>query len=177
MPITDIASLETDPVEGAEVMNLLGVSGDDLNIPGKYSKIKDVISYFKGRRDTRYMILKTISGKHGEKLDILWTWVQLQQEKEKRISKLNPTDFTEDIQKELEQKILTKENLDTVKKQTELRVKDAEKRVEELRKERKETREYVNEVAGAVGEATKFKEIKTTISQIELANEALKAYE
>lgn len=178
MPIASVSQFGVDPIEGSEIMHLLDFGGDDLKDMKKFNKLQDVISYLKGRKDKRSLILKVIQGKRSEdSLDAVWTWVQLQAEKERHISSLDPQDFTEDIHEQLKQKILTKDNLTLLKQQTTEQVKQSESRISELRTKEASDIQAKRDAESATKQAMKFKKIEKTLSQIELTNQALAHYE
>lgn len=85
-----------DPLEGAEVMTLMGLDPARLSIPRIAAQVREVVTFFAGKTDRRSQILKQMM-KSGDKLDNLWTYVQLQKEKASKLETLNPEDFEPDV--------------------------------------------------------------------------------
>ncbi len=75
--------LGIDAVTGVSVMEMLGVSTDELSIPQRFSRLKEVINYFKQfPEDTqRFLIRKATAGKLVDKLDHLYEYTHLLQRK------------------------------------------------------------------------------------------------
>jgi len=90
-----------DPIYNADVMSAMGIDPNHLQNAGIYGRVKDVLDYFQGRKNPRQEILKLISTKTGNPLDTVWTYVQLQKEKQARLAKLNPEDFEPDVAEEI----------------------------------------------------------------------------
>lgn len=170
------SSLGFDPIEGTEIMELLDLGLDDTKFHKSYNKIRDIIKYFQGRDDKRKTILKILSSRrHDDKLDAVWTYVQLSNEREAVIGRMNPEDFAENVQEDLKNKYLTKENMKLIKEQ----VNDG---IERARKE-KEALEKDNKTFNALKTRKLNKALKNLesyqedVSQLELVTDALKAFE
>ena len=71
--------LGVDAITGVELMEWLGVTQVDLSDPSRFSRLHDVINYFKQfQPDTqRYLILRATSGKMVDKLNHVWEYSQL----------------------------------------------------------------------------------------------------
>lgn len=81
---TTFSDLNVDPVEGANIMRLAGISSDDLRDPHVHSKVLDIMAFFQGKSDTNFMISKLLSGKPGiNTIDHLWGYATLRTQYEK----------------------------------------------------------------------------------------------
>jgi hypothetical protein len=71
-------------IVGVKFLDLLGLSNGDLQIPGRFSRFQDVISYMKKfPEDTqRFLVTKATRGKMVDKLNHVWEYVNLLKEKE-----------------------------------------------------------------------------------------------
>jgi hypothetical protein len=112
-----------DPVKGAEIMTLLGISDASiLSIPRYQSQITSIIKYYSGRPNARAEILKVLNGKQGNKLDIIWTHTELLKEKQFTLNKLDAQDFDKDVAAEITAGHISKPKRDLLKSQlTELK--------------------------------------------------------
>ena len=120
-------AVEIDPIHGPEIMELLAIPTYALEDPHKFNRIREVVEYFQGNSDRRSQILSIISKRHGDdKLDVLWTWVQLRKEMVRKIHELDADRFTENIQREIEQDYLTKGSIDIIKSQIDERTSSKE---------------------------------------------------
>lgn len=163
--------------ESSQIMELLAIAPYELENPRRFSMLQDVAKYFKGRPDLRSRILKITSKHYGDKLEGLWSFVELENEKQRAIQKLDPSQFEEDIEEQLRTGILTKENIARIKKDIEIREKD-------LRKERidSEIREQHDKetVATMLAEPKSIDiltETKKLLSKVEELNKELSFYE
>ena len=76
-----ITDLNVDPIEGTEILSLVGVNPDHLGIPQVFQKVRDVIGFFQGKTDKGYIISKLLAGKPGiDRLDHVWKYSQLRRE-------------------------------------------------------------------------------------------------
>lgn len=168
----------TDTIEISEIMELMKANYVDLDDPKRHQMIMDIAGYFSGRIDRRETILKVLSGKSGDGIDILWTWVQLTQERNSRIKGLPKDQFTPDIQKEIENEYLTRDNIKVLKTQLNDRlIKEKEKG--DLRQERKEDEKFSKQAQKATEKALDFSElqdIQRKVSEIEQINQELDKY-
>lgn len=102
--------------EGTDLMHLLGVSFIDLDNPARSRKFESVLRYFKDDSSARRQVLKIISrDNRDDKLDAVWTWVQLELERQEALKELDPQDFTDDVQSELKQGYLSQEKIEELK--------------------------------------------------------------
>lgn len=73
-------NMEIDPVDGAETMRLLGLGNNDIVDPVAFLKVKDIIDFFKGSVDKRYVI-NLVAGKpfakNSDKINHLYNYVDL----------------------------------------------------------------------------------------------------
>lgn len=102
--------LNFDPIIGTDIMNLVGADATKLAVPSFFKRVSDIVAYFGSKPDYRYQILKLLSSKpllytefntKGDKVDSLWTYVQLQNEKAAKLKEFEPKDFGEDVAKEI----------------------------------------------------------------------------
>lgn len=122
-----------DPTIEASILQVLGLDPNSLSNGYIYNRAKDVVKYFSSKPNPRAEVLKLIARKNGNPLDVAWTYVQLQKEKEAMLSKLNPEDFEPDVAAEIVSKHITIE-----KKQ---RVREDIKKQKELLKKQKAEQE------------------------------------
>ena len=174
----DFSSLSTSTEEGAEIMTLLGLAHYDLDNPRKFSMARDITSYFSGQPDARSQILKIISKGHGQdKLDMVWTYVELQKEKQNAIKELNPEQFAEDIEEQIKTGILTKENIARIRKDIEVHDNKLKQRREEAEKFEKESRDTVDSLMYKPRPIDILSETKTLLNKVEHLNKELSFYE
>lgn len=77
----ELQDLQVDPIEGTEIMSYLGVHPSDIHDPHKFSRLKDVINFFQGAEDKRFIISKLLTGKAGlDPIDHIWGYVTLRKE-------------------------------------------------------------------------------------------------
>jgi hypothetical protein len=77
--------LGLDPIEATEIMEMIGVYPADMVTPQNYAKLRDVVSFFQGKEDKRYLINKLVAGKPGiDKLDHLRGYISVRKEYEKK---------------------------------------------------------------------------------------------
>lgn len=167
-----------DPIEGSEIMELVGANYVDLEDAKRNQMIQDIIGYFSGREDKRYTILKILSGKSGDGVDIMWNWVQLIKERNNIIKGLPKEQFTGDIQKEIENEYLTRDNIKILKTQLKARIKTEEEKGS-LKQERKEEEKYEKKAQKAAEEAmdvSKLKKLHQQVIEVEEINQILDKY-
>lgn len=85
--------LGIDAVTGVEMMEWLGVSPVDLSDPLRFSRLHEIINYFKQfPEDTqRYLVRKAVNGKNVDRLQHVWEYTSLLKKKdaaEKGIEKI-----------------------------------------------------------------------------------------
>ena len=170
---------EIDPIEGSQIMELLSIDPSELEDPKRLYRIKEVTEFFQGNKETRWQILKLLSGFSGDRLDRVWTWVQIQGEYTRIIRSLNPEQFTEDIQKDLKDEFLTKKNLQMLRGQAMAR--EAELRIQSHKIEAKRTEDERVEEAEkkAVGEAndlSEIQEVKRNLEELEVLSNQMSQY-
>lgn len=152
-------------VENAEIMKLLGMGASELDIPLRYSMFEEVSKHFgdnpKGRQKILSILSKTPS-KDG--LEAVWRYVRLHNEKASTIKSLDPSEFEDDISKELKEGALSLASI---------------KRVEEdmAKREKLIKPEEINDAdSPVVKEAMKFHEIKKKFDIVKEINGALEYY-
>jgi len=126
----------------------------DLENSRKASMFRDILGYFQDRPDSKYQVLKILSGKSGHnKMDTVWTWVELRNEQVRLIKSIHPDFVPEDVHGEIQNEYITDEGLLKIKDRLigeMTRNRDAEaRRVREVTHEVQEER-INNSVADAV---------------------------
>jgi hypothetical protein len=85
----EFSRLQVDPLEGTEIMEQLGTQTYDLMIPQKFNKLRDVIQFFQGKEDRRYIINQLVASKPiSNKLDHVWSYVQLRKDHNAALNEL-----------------------------------------------------------------------------------------
>lgn len=77
-----------DALEGAEIMELVGLSVDDLKFPDKYQKFQDIASYLTGKVDKSFIVHKISAGKNVNMLDHVWSYITLRKQHEAKSAEL-----------------------------------------------------------------------------------------
>lgn len=70
-----------DALTGTEIMRLTGITPTDFVDPVRYQRFRDVIQHLKGIPDKEFYITKITLGKNVDKLDHLWSYVELEKRK------------------------------------------------------------------------------------------------
>ena len=156
---------EIDPIEGSEIMELLSIDPSELEDPKRLYRIKEVTEFFHGNKETRWQILKLLSGFSGDRLDRVWIWVQIQGEYTRIIRSLNPEQFTEDIQKDLREEFLTKKNLQMLHEQATTRIEEVEKKSVESEDEK-----------GKTNDLSEIQEVKRNLEELEALSNRMSQY-
>lgn len=163
--------------ESSQIMELLGVAPYELDNPRRFSMLQDVAKYFSGRPDLRSRILKITSKHYGDKLEGVWTFVELENEKLRAIQKLEPSQFTEDIEEQIKTGILTKDNIARIKKDIEIREKDLRKERINAEIQDQQDRETVATMLAEPKQIDILTETKKLLSKVEELNKELSFYE
>lgn len=83
-------SFNADPAVATEIVELVGVDIDDFSSTIKTKRIKDIVDFFAGYDDRRFMINKLLAGKGGiDKVDHLWQYIKVRDELESSKRKLS----------------------------------------------------------------------------------------
>ncbi len=157
-----------DPVKSTEILSPLGLFPHDFDNPQKYNKIREIVEYFKDDPKARSKVLQVLSGKPGEKLDVLWEYVALQNEKKSKLATLNPSDFEPDIAQELSQKYLSLQASKRIRQDVARRKAEAARK-QEHREEAKAQR--------SVDKALELTHVEKTLDEIDNLNELIAVYE
>lgn len=120
-------SLNLPILEGTYLIDVLGLKTYEVDNPKTFSKLRDISNYFKNVPNARYKILKVLSDKHGDKMDILWTYVALKNEQAEMLRQLNPEHFPEDIAEQITDGYVTKAARQRIQDDIENRLKEEEK--------------------------------------------------
>jgi len=166
-------SLNLDPLIATQVIGLLGMKEYEISNPHKYQQLRSIVTYFQTKDNPRFEILKVLSKNPGmDNLTAVWTYVELQTEKQNKLQKLQPDDFQPDIEEQLRKGFMTRDSIKKVQS-------DLAKRKRELAKQKqRETQEQnkIDKVVGKVFDETKLAEIQDTIYDIENINKQLDFY-
>lgn len=162
--------------EASQIIELLGIAPYELDNPHRYNRLQDIATYFKGKPEMRSKILQIISKAHGDKLDAVWTYVELYNEKIRALQKLDPQDFAEDIEEQLKTGVLTKDNIARIKKDIEVQEKqyDKYKQAEEWDKQ---TGEQVASMLARPKPIDILNKTKELLNKVEHLNKELSFYE
>lgn len=119
--------LGIDAITGVELMDRLQLSVEELIIPQRFHRLRDVINYFKHLpEDTRSFLLnKTLTGKNVDKLDHVWGYTQL----------LSTKRDTETSLQGIERELSAVESDETLKVEVAQRHKTVRERLERLKEE------------------------------------------
>lgn len=96
-------------IESVQLMNLLGLDARELDIPQRYAMFEEIARYFGDSSLGRYNVLKVITKysptrfKDADKLETVWNYVRLQNERKEAIKALDPSEFEEDIGEAIKQ--------------------------------------------------------------------------
>lgn len=162
-------------LDSLELMNLIGMSPRELDIPSRFARFQEVVGYFNQFKNPRSKILNLVF-KHpsADKLETLWGYVKLEKEKRDIIHSLDPDEFDAAIKSELERGLLT------LDKQKRIRDDIARREVEEKDKEkftvRVEDIKYEKKRDEKLQEANRYQPVKEKLNQLELVNQALESY-
>ena len=82
-------NLNVDPIEGTRIMQAAGITPTDLADTFTFSKVLDIMEFFKGRPDTEFMINKLLTGKPGiNAVDHLFSYAKLRTDYENNLKKV-----------------------------------------------------------------------------------------
>jgi hypothetical protein len=84
----DFRELQVDPIEGTEIMSLIGADVTQLSNPGKFNKIREIINYFQGKQDKQYVISKLTLGKNVDKINFLFEYIGLRKQYEAKMNEM-----------------------------------------------------------------------------------------
>lgn len=170
MPITNVTF-------GTELMRLMSVEFYDLDSSVKNQKFQDIYQYFEGRNDAKWQVLKILNKRPSEdKMETVWNWVQLQQERSRILNSFDPNLFEPDINEQIKTEYLTKENIELLHKQArdrevEARMRESERKVEKTAL----SEEGLSEVDQVVP-AEKWHDVKEGMETLQYINKKLEEY-
>ena len=73
--------ISADPEESAEIMTLAGINPSDLDNAVTFNKVREILEFFQGKEDKRFLINKLLTGKPGvDKINHLFGYVTLRKE-------------------------------------------------------------------------------------------------
>ena len=177
---TPFSDLNIAPGVGADIMQILGVSATDLNFPKKLQQVQDITNYFKTFKNYREKILDVVLtschhlGRPSEdKIDMVWSYVQLQLERQNKISSLDPNDFEPNVEQEIKNRYLTKENISRVKEDISKRIKQEKGIIEDMQEKKQKTQLEEKRVTQAVANLKKYNTITLTLEDVEKINKLL----
>lgn len=164
--------ITADPIKASEIVEILGLGPEVFNIPRQFNKIRDVVDYFSPMDNMRYYLLKVVSGKPGERLDAAWNYVALQREREAILSRFEASEFAPDIEQQLEQKYLTRENMTRIRQDVDMK--------KQLIAERNRNRQQTADVRATEQAAMKkinLTEISNNLNDLEAINNIIDKHE
>lgn len=71
-----------DPETVAKIVFSLGLNSDDMLDPIRSSRIQETINYLAGTSNPELLITKLTSGKQVDKIDHIWSYFKVQEEKQ-----------------------------------------------------------------------------------------------
>jgi len=166
-------SLNLDPLIATQVIQLVGMKDYEITNPQRYNQLRDIVTYFQDK-NARFEILKVLSKNRGmDKLDAVWTYVALQNEKRAKLQTLNPSNFEPDIEQQLKQGVLSRGDMKRVKA-------DIDHKKREIQKQKQLDQAFENKkhrVVDKVFDETKLDSIRDTLYDIEDLNKQLDFYD
>lgn len=153
-------------------MSMLNVDPAHLNIPRTYNKIKDVVDYFTAFPNMRYYLLKVTSGKPGDKLEHAWNYVALQKEREALLDSFVAEEFAPDIEDQLKDKYLTKDNVARIRQDIDTKTQ----LIKERDANRQHTAEFQAQKAGAMKQIN-LKEVSRKLDEFENISNIIDKYD
>jgi len=170
-------NLSTTTEQSADMMTLLGLAHYDLDNPRKFAMFQDVTKHFGSIPNWREKMLRILSKGYGDKLDNVWTYVELQNEKARAIQQLDPSQFAEDIEEQIKTGILTQENIKRIKKDIETFDTTKLKEYKQAEQDTTEAEAKVGELLAKPTPVDILQETKKHLSEVERINKELSFYE
>lgn len=159
------------PELGSQIFEALGVSPVEFEIPRRFKQLQDIGAYLMRYENPRYKLLQVVSEKSGDKIDIAWTWVQLQKEKEAKVRSLDPKDFEPDVAAELSQGFLS------LQKRRQVEADIARRRQEVERKRQREQEAHLQaQKEKAISQVDKLTKVEETMKEIDNLDRELSYY-
>lgn len=93
--------MEFDPIFNADIISAMGVDPNQLQNASIAGRVKTILDYYKGNPNARMEVLRVVSKRPGNPLETVWTYVQLQREKQAKLQTLDPQDFEPDVAQEI----------------------------------------------------------------------------
>lgn len=178
MAFTEITQAFKNPLDGAELMSIIGISADDLNIQGRAGKVQEISRYLETIKNPKYTVLKLVQGKNSaDKLEVVWSWVQLQKERERHINQLNPQDFTPDIEEQLRQKYLSRDKMKDIKASAQKQLQEQQELRKRIKDEHKTTEAQRKAEEAIIKKVEKLNKAVESVNQLELVTDALQYIE
>lgn len=177
--MSNFSDIGIDPIEGAEIFEVLGIYDQDLQDPRRFSMVREIAHYLKGQPNKRFAVNKIM--KPGvDRIEHFWTYIQLRKEMGNRVDGLKnfATEFTDEIQQEINEGYLSNEAMEKMERELQnLNASVAEQKriLENKIKEIKNTETAIAERERAQEE--KAVKIKMALGKIDKLKEELKAYE
>lgn len=78
--MSNLEDLDVEAIDGSETMSLMGINVEELVTHASASKVKDIIDFFKGAPDKRYIIQRVMKPGIQDKVDHMWKYIQVKQE-------------------------------------------------------------------------------------------------
>lgn len=176
-------NLGIDPIEGTQIVQALNIQPWEFENAIRFHKIKDIVQFFRGNENAQKMIHRlTMNSAGTDKIDFVWSWMQLEGEKQKALGELNPDDFDDTVQAEIKDGHITEEKLRRIEQDLEQREKEIARKEERLRDKRREHRKEQKDLAEREVELEKKQKektakIKETMGKLRKIQQELNAYE
>lgn len=79
----EFSQIEGDPIDGAETMGLMNLTQNDLVDPVRFSKISDIIDYFKHDQNKSFTLTKLLVGKPlVDRVEHVWQYIGLKRDEQ-----------------------------------------------------------------------------------------------
>lgn len=163
--------------EASQIIELLSIAPYELDNPRRYTQLQDIATYFKGDPGMRSKLLQILSKAHGDKLDAVWTYVELHNEKARALQKLEPSQFAEDIEEQLKSGVLTQENISRIKKDIEIKKKDYSKEFQKAEALEQSNQDQVAQLLAKPKPLDILSETLKHLDKVESLNKELSFYE
>lgn len=75
------SDLNVDPIKGTEILSYLGVTPSTLSHPTIFNQVQDILAHLQNVEDYRWFINKAVGAKNVDKLQHVWEYVKLQEER------------------------------------------------------------------------------------------------
>lgn len=74
------SDMNVDPIKGTEIMGLLNADAIDLQTPGRFERLQDIIAFLQDKEDAEYVIRRLTVDKNKDPIDHVWSFIVLKKE-------------------------------------------------------------------------------------------------